>query len=258
MANDMFPTSVQSVGSDAFTVYDTHTVQKAPIGMRYVDPDDGRVFRYCKATTGGVYPGYGAFCKSTVGISEVIHANAAIGDTYIRIAEASITADQFAGGLLVVGHGSSARTQNRRVVSNTASDATTTHVDFYLDRPLTVAVTTADYCEVMPNIYSQVACGASNEYHGVVCVPAAIAATGEYFWGQTWGPCWICPGGAGTPGSTAAERTVYFVGDGTINGDVGFGAPTTEPERRQVAGFILQVDSSGSGGPPFVMLQISP
>ena len=151
-------------------------------------------------------------------------------------------------------HNSAATTQNRRIISNTASSGTTCTIT--LDGPIAVAGTHA--VEIIPSLYGDLQTSGSNEYDGVAGVPARTATNNQYFWVQTWGPCWIAPGGAGTPGSTAMERTVYFVGDGSINGDVGFVAPTTEPERRQVAGFIIQTDTSGSGGPPFVMLQVSP
>jgi predicted RecA/RadA family phage recombinase len=237
--------------------YQIDDEQLYPLGTRYVDPVDGRVFRYAQAGTAGWKPGKGAFFKGAIVIGENVHVAAAIGDTEVVIEQASITANAWAGGYIVMGHGSEATTQNRRIVSNTASADSTNHVTVTLDSPLTAALTTSSYCEIIINPYHDLQT-TTGEYNGVAGVPAAVATDDQYGWVQTWGPCWICPGGAGTPGSTAMERTVYFVGDGSINGDVGFVDPTTEPERRQVAGFIIQQDSAGSGGPPFVMLQISP
>lgn len=236
--------------------YEVSTTQRYALGTRRVTPD-GRVFRYAAAGTNGWKSGYGAFHAGSLVIGEVLHVAATEGDETVVIEQASIAADEWAGGLIVMGHGSAAKTQNRRILSNTASAATTNHVTVTLDGPLSESLLTSDYVEIIKNEYANVD-GGSNEFSSVAGVPAAVAVSGEYGWIQTWGPCWIVPGGSGTPGSTAAERTVYFVGDGSINGDVGFVDPTTEPERRQVAGYIIQRDSSGSGGPPFVMLQLVP
>lgn len=242
--------------SDYPDIYNVDTTQKYEIGTR-LQTADGRVFRYASTTTGGVSAGFGAFATATLPMAyEALHANAAAGQTYVLVEQASITEDMWAGAYIIMGHSGAATTQNRRIVRNTATDGDT-HVYVYLDAPLTVALTTSEGFEIMPNPYANLSVS-PNEYSGVMGVPAATAAASRYVWVQTWGPCWVVPGGTGTPGSTAAERTVYFVGDGSINGDVGLADPTTEPERRQVAGYIIQRDSAGAGGPPFVMLQISP
>ena len=241
----------------AINVYTVGNTALYAIGTRYVDLVDGRVFRYAQAGTAGWKPGKGAFFMGAIVIGENVHVAATAADTTVVIEQPSITADAWAGGYIVVGHGSEATTQNRRIISNTASAATTNHVTVTLDGALTANLTTGSYCEIIINPYTDLQT-TTNEYAGVAGVPAAVATDDQYGWVQTWGPCWICPGGAGTPGSTAMERTLYFVGDCSVNGDVGLAAPTTEPERRQVAGFIIQLDSAGAGGPPFVMLQISP
>jgi len=249
-------TIVRKFGSPTSNIYRVDSTQMYELGTSLQTPD-GRVFYYASTTTGGVSAGFGAFATATLPMAyEALHADAAAGQNYVLVEQASITENSWKNGYIVMGHSSPTYTQNRYIVGNTASDGDN-HVYVYLDAPLTVALTTSYGFEIMPNPYLSVSVS-SNEYSGVVGVPAATAATGKYVWLQTWGPLWIVPGGAGTPGSTAAERTVYFVGDGAINGDVGFVDPTTEPERRQVAGFIIQRDSAGSGGPPFVMLQIRP
>jgi hypothetical protein len=63
----------------------------------------------------------------------------------------------------------------------------------------------------------------------------------------------VVPGGGWTNQGVAKERTVVFVGDGSING----AKAVTLGDGYQVAGFILQHDTLSSGGPPMVMLQIS-
>jgi len=238
-------------GGASVEIYNADSTQLYPLGTR-LQVDD-RVFRYACAGTNGVKAGYGAFYKVSLAVTyESAGAASVVGDRTMTITEA-LTLNQLAGGYVVMGHNAAATTQNRRIISNTAGATTST---ITLDGPIAVAGTHA--VEIIPSIYGDLQTSGSNEYDGVAGVPARTATNNQYFWVQTWGPCWIVPGGAGTPGSTAAERTVYFVGDGSVNGDVGLVAPTTEPERRQVAGFIIQTDSSGSGGPPFIMLQVSP
>ena len=239
-------------GGEEVNIYSADSTQLYPLGTR-LQVDD-RVFRYALAGSAGVNAGFGAFYKVALAVTyEAAGAASVAGDRTMTITESAITLNQLAGGYVVMGHNSAATTQNRRIISNTASSGTTCTIT--LDGPIHVAGTHA--VEIIPSIYKNLQT-TNSDYDGVAGVPAITTTTGNYFWVQTWGPCWIVPGGAGTPGSTQTERTLYFVGDCTVNGDVGLLAPTTEPERRQVAGYIIQTDSSGSGGPPFVMLQVSP
>ena len=240
-------------GGGSVDIYDADTTAKYALGTR-LQVDD-RVFRYALVSTNGVNAGYGAFYKVSLAVTyEAAGAASVVGDTTMTITESTITLNQLAGGYVIMGHDSSATMQNRRIISNTASSGTTCTIT--LDGPIAVAGTLP--VEIIPSIYGSIQRTGSQEYDGVAGVPAITATTGQYIWTQTWGPCWIVPGGAGTPGSTAAERAVYFVGDGSINGAVGMAAEATEAHYRQYAGYIIQTDTAGSGGPPFIMLQVSP
>jgi len=253
----MFPTPLQSVFSDAFSVHDLDTIPKVACGTRYVDTVDGRVFRYCLAA-GTLYPGFGA--AFSVGVHhayEAVHAAAAAGDTTILIDQASVTVDEFAGGYIIMGHNASATSQTRRVVSNTAtSTAAASHVIVTLDRPLAVALTTGEGYEIFANPYASMnAPGTTAENETFGGIPAAVATSGKYFWLQTWGPCFCVPGGAdATPGYGPNAREVFFVGDGSVNtGDV----LTYAGKAYQRAGVIIDKGVSGSVA-PLVMLQICP
>ena len=239
-------------GAERVEIYNADSTQLYDLGTR-LQVDD-RVFRYALCGTNGVNAGWGAFYKVSLAITYEAADAVVIGDRTITINEAGITLNQLKGGYIVMGHNSAATTQNRRIVSNTVSSGGECIAT--LDGPIAVAGTLS--IEVIPNIYGNLQVAGSQEYDGVAGVPARTATTGQYFWVQTWGPCWIVPGGAGTPGSTAAERAVYFTGDGSINGAVGMASESTEAHYRQYAGYIIQTDSSGSGGPPFIMLQVSP
>ncbi len=249
----LFP---QGVDPASFTPNKVDTIQRAPIGMRYVDPVDGRVYRYSKAG-GTLYPGFGA--AFPIGVHhayEAVHAAAAIGDTTILIDQASVTLDEFAGGYIIMGHNASATSQTRRVVSNTASETTSNHVTVTLDQPLSVALTTGEGYEIFANPYADLkAPGGRAENETFGGIPAAVATTGQYLWIQTWGPCFCVPGGAdATPGYGPNAREVFFVGDGSVNtGDV----LTYAGKAYQRAGVIMDIGVSGSVA-PLVMLQISP
>lgn len=250
-------TIVRKFAASGKGLYNIDTTKKYKLGTSLQTPD-GRVFYYGEAGTSGVNAGWGAFFEITQTMAyEAIHVAAVAGQNTVVINQASIAKDEWAGGYIILGHNSAATEQNRYILSNTATNSDT-HVVVTLDGPLSVALSTSEGVEIIPNPYSNLQTKASQEYCGVAGVSAVTATTGQFCWFQTWGPLWVTPGGAGTPGSTACERTVYFQGDGAIVGDVGFADPTTEPERRQVAGFIIQKDSAGAGGPPFIMLQIRP
>jgi len=244
-------------------LYEASTVksEKWNIGDRVVTPD-GRVFRYSKATA-ECSSGFGAFNTAAVNISGSLAANAAAGVNEVSVTIAAgdgfaedgvIAEDELRGGYIVIGNNTS-DPENRCILGNTAVAAGGGTCTVYLDAALSAAVTTASYCEVMLNPYAHLTSGdnTSDEYSSAMGVAVANAAAGEYFWVQTWGILWITPGGATTPGDSVNDRTVVFVGDGSLNGV----AHITLENGYQVAGFIVQKDSTGSGGPPFVMLQIS-
>ncbi|GAH31283.1 unnamed protein product, partial [marine sediment metagenome] len=112
------------------------------------------------------------------------------------------------------------------------------------------------WVEILPNSYGNLRGHPdSNEKASHAGVPGTEAAVNEYFWVQTWGPCFVNPGG-GSPNGVGVgvnERTVVFVGDGSINAVTNILLETGY----QVAGFIIQNDSAGVG-PPLIMLQIRP
>ena len=249
-------------------IYKVSTVKdpKWNVGDRFVT-GDGRVFRYAKAGTAGVLSSFGATVTASSNISVLAPAQTtgcgAIGDRKVTITIASgdgraadgvVAADELRGGYIVMGNQSSSA-MCRCIVGNTvvASGGGTTIVT--LDGPLTAAVTVGvTYTEILLNPYAFMETGsgvATNlEYKSFFGVPVVTATVGQYFWLQTWGPLWVVTGGTGTPGDSADDREVYFVGDGSISG----AAHVTQENGYQVAGFIMD---SGSTTPPFIMLQIS-
>lgn len=259
-------------------LYQASTVkpEKWNVGDRVVTPD-GRVFRFCKAQA-AVRSSYGAVGVGKVNISALAPAQAAdtstilgvpavvtgaIGSQVVTVTvgaasgandDGAVTADSLRGGYIVIGNQGTAA-QNRGIVGNTAVAAGGGTIQVYLDGPLAVAVTTGTtYIEVFQPPYAKVAYSSNTGgLYSFLGIPAVSATTGQYFWLQTWGPTWITPGGGWTSQGVVNERQVYFVGDGSINGSNAITIGTGF----QKAGFIMQQDTSGSGGPPMVMLQIS-
>lgn len=243
------------------------------IGDRVVTPD-GRVFRYAKAGTAGVLSSFGATVRASSNISVLAPAQStlragykdqqicgALGSRVVEItiaaadgraADGVVAADELRGAYIVLANqGSSA--MNRCILGNTAVAAGGGTTIVTLDGPLTAAVVAGTtYTEILLNPYAfmEIGGGANLEYQSFDGVPAVTATVGQYFWLQTWGPLWVVPGGGSTPGDSANDREVYFVGDGSING----AAHVTNENGYQVAGFIMD---SGSTTPPFIMLQIS-
>jgi len=208
----------------------------------------GRRFHYAQAGTAGVVPNMAAKFMGATAISEVAHAAADIGATTIVIEQASITADLWAGGFVIM-HTAAGTQQNRQIVSNTPSEAVTNHVTVTLDGPLTTAITTSTLVEIIASHWTDLQ-STTDEYASHAGWPTMPAADDEWFWCLTGGPVWNTPGGATTPGDSAQDRVVYYVGDGSVNGGAHL---TYAGSAYQPAGFIIQKDSSGSGGPPFVM-----
>jgi len=220
------------------------TVQEHTVGRRHLT-FDGRVYRYCLATTGGV-DGYHA-CKSLAGdaLGEALATAAAIGDTEIWITETGFTKDQMQGGYAYI-YGADGGGSLHYILGNDVSGTTKTRVK--LLEPLHEAITT-NYCEIFYNPYGYCTKTATGKA-SCIAVPACTAASGEYFWGQTWGPCVVSPGETITPSGDNRQLTfgsnnaVFVEGHGETAGTTSY----------QHAGFVMNYNSDNG---PLIMLQIS-
>lgn len=228
---------------------------------------DGRVFKYAKSV-GALLSGFGAAHYGTQNIGAVVPAAIAVGDRQnIALTIASgdgyaadgvVAKDELVGAYVVLGHGES-KVQNRMIIKNTAvaSGGGTTYVD--LDGDIELAMTaSSSYCEIVLNPYRYLYKGAL-EYQAFMCVPPINVTSGYSFWGQTWGPCWVTPGGAdASPGDSANDRMAYFVGDGTVNfGTSLSGGSLASHVPHQPAGFCIDRTANGTSALPLIMLQIS-
>jgi len=248
------------------------TVQKYPLGTRFVIGD--RVYRYCKAS-GDVTPYWGCYkpkksndvaiapTQSTVIDPETGVAAGAVGsyfvsvtiDTEIGVLTSGVLAkNELAGGYIVVGNGANQYPQMRLIVSHPALTSTGGTLTLKLDMPLLTAVaagtTTIELIE--SPFYNVKADGLGNGYVSFIGMPACQAVSGEFFWVQTWGVCWI----------TSNSNTCNSVGDRTIvfvaNGSVVSSDDVTLESGFQIAGVALDMSGSGASNAPFVLLQIMP
>ena len=250
-------------GSNCLGYYTTETTQRYVWGTRGLTWD-GKVFRYGRAK-GTLYAGYGAGNSATIDVSDLLNTNhtatIAVGDREVLFTVTSgatfdggaIAEDELVGAQYVVGHGGAATTEQRTVIGNTAIAASTTGtITIEVDYPFALEHTTG-FNELPLNPYGYLVKPVAH-IMSVMGVPNITATTGQMLWIQTWGLCWCVPGGADTtPGDTQADRMVYFVGDGAVNG----AATVTVEEGWQIAGFITDSTEGSTGTMPMVMLQLS-
>ena len=235
------------------------TLQLYPLGTIFREGD--RSYRYAKAS-GGQIPDVGSQIGSHQHVENcAVQANYAAGVTTITITTAStagaahnglIAEDELYGGYIVVFPAGGNKAFVRQIIGNSActiSQANTCTIK--LDRPTPVAITTSDTAECMASPYLNVITGA-NERRAVVGVPACVATTGQYFWLQTWGPCWCAT--EANLGNSANNIGAKWRYNGTLQTADDADA---YHECQQYAGFVLSFAYAGTQGAPFVWLQIA-
>jgi len=247
-------------GDNQLGIYINDDTQRYVPGTR-LTTWDGRVFKY-SGSKGALLAGFGAMNNSAAVNISVTAATIAAGDRTIDLAfgaadgyagDGVLAEKELVGGYYVTGHAVST-VQNRCIIDTdgvSASGVGAT-ITLYLDGPISNALTTP-FTEVVLNPYRYLNKGIL-EYQAVMGVPAANRTSTYWGWIQTWGPCWVTPGGAdAVPGNSANDRSVVFVGDGSVNGVTAI----TLKNGYQVAGFIIDETANGTGALPLVMLQIS-
>lgn len=248
------------------------------VGDRVTTPD-GRVFRYSKAN-GIQYPQGGSYNPlKTIDVA-VAPAQATgaglVGSRTLTITKAAtagvagdgvIAENELAGGYVVIGNGSGQAPQMRGIVANPASAAGAASLTITLDAAITplyisgtayqlVTVGTTTI-ETYYNPYANLKNGlvTSTDYASFLGVPAVYCTTGQYFWLQTWGACWITSNSVTC--DQANDRDIYFVGNGSVVSGYDVTFTADHPLKFQKAGYALDASSSGSSNAPMVMLQIS-
>lgn len=241
-----------------------NTVQKYPLGTRYVYGD--RVYRYALAND-DCYPEVAAYKKKKTNTNAVAPTQATdagtVGsktltvtiDTEIgALTTGVLSINELAGGYIVIGNGSGQRPQMRIIVSHAALATAGGSLTITIDEPLVIAITeSTTNIELMESpFYGLAAESGDEQYVSFIGIPACVAASGEYFWLQTWGPVWITSNG--NTCNSAMDRTLVFKGNGSVvsSDDI------TIDSGFQVAGFALDMSGSASSNAPMVFLQIMP
>jgi len=253
-------------GDNQLGYYTEETTQRYVSGTRGITWD-GKVFKYGRAK-GSLLAGMGAVNGGQADVSDLINSNTTIaiaaGDRSTTVTLASTEGYDSAGGLaedeligayMVIGHGASGTAETRTIMSNTylAAGGGTTIIT--VDQPWALAHA-AGFMECVLNPYHYLwASDSVNGYASVMGLPNVSVTTGYFLWLQTYGPIWITPGGAdATPGNSVDDRSLYFVGDGSLNAGTVIDALA---RGHQYAGFIIDATEDGTGCMPLCMLQLS-
>jgi len=241
------------------------------IGDRVVLPD-GRVFRYAYAS-GTCNPEVGAYKSKKSNTNAVAPAQATAAsandgtglaagvvgsrsvsvtiDTEIGVLTTGVlSANELAGGYVVVGNGSAQHPQMRRIISHPALATAGGTLCLRLDAPLVTAVTVGTTnIELIENpFYCVLGDNAGGDYVTYLGVSARVLTTGQYGWIQTKGIAWITSDG--NTCDSAGDRTIVWVGNGSV---VSSNDITVESGIR-IAGVAMDNASSGASNAPFVNL----
>lgn len=197
--------------------YTSETTQRYVFGTRGITWD-GKVFKYSHSLA-TIYSGRGAFNGAGVDVSTLINSNIAAaivaGERTVKITVAAtegyagdgaVAEDELAGAQFVVGHGGSGTGECRTIVGNDAIASGGGTGVCTVDYPFALAHAIG-FSELPLNPYRY--CIAASEVASVIGVAPVSVTTGYNFWAQSWGPCWITPGGADTtPGDSVNDRMV--------------------------------------------------
>jgi hypothetical protein len=254
-------------GVTGHRIWETKLVAQYAIGTRLI-LEDGRVFRYAKATNIVKNTVYGLkfWAEIADGVpGTLVLVTQAVGSRTIQIdsgkGAAGVAKDEFVGGYAIIHV--PLNQQFRGIVGNTLADANG-YVVITLDAPLSVSVTSSHYAEIYPNPYASMRTasaglvgGTPDSYTSVGGMASVITTVANtYLWIQTWGPIWINPHGTCGATVTVDRRGLVFDREGSVSA---IDESVSADVAAQYAGFIINRESVANGvGPPLVMLQISP
>jgi len=232
-------------------VHESSTVQNYDIGTRLVMDD--RVFRYCKAG-GNLTAMKAGHCGNLPTECNTAAVEYKAGTYEITILDTTVRAvDYYKEGyiwLMVAGAYELYR------IKNSAAGAGVS-VKLTLYQALLADVPASTWGTTWPNVYVDIEL-TSNGFTSVVVFPLRAVASGSYFWGQTWGPCF------GTvysevPGRAGGDREIYFNIDGALKASVDVAPESTNPIPQRAGFLITNTTPGGAGfGDQLFMLQISP
>lgn len=271
---EMVLTSGRYLGAGLQDLHEQSTVQKYSIGARLVVDD--RVFRYCyakgalnafKGGCGDVMPreGEGDAVAYEVGDTVVSIPMNEYGDDFT--AEKAV--NYWAEGYYWSGVATPTVGMMHRIKSSAVAAAGTTvltggFVQATLYEALKYAIPASRWQTSWVNPYKVIKAKATGR-QSVICQPLRNVTIDNYFWGQTWGPCF------GQLHSTAigrndSDRMVFYKTDGSLASSKDIDFATSGRPLPQIAGFVITDTRAWTssdntpelGGDQFYMLQLSP
>lgn len=212
---------------------------------------DGREFRYAKSTGAGImYPNLGCNFTDTGLVSYTAFAVAAsAGDLEITVpaaTHAALSADELAGGYIVIFDGSG---ENDMTYGITGNDSSLADVAFKvrLDMPIQedmTASTTA--CEVYKNPWSIIAQANTSILPRCGAPVTQVSAAANYFWLQTKGMKFLSPQSG--VGADNGGIEVYWRHDGSLQkGETALAVTTATYDTNQCAGYVIAGSAAGNG-----------
>lgn len=244
-------------------IYEVSSTKHYPIGMRYAKGE--RVFRYCKSgLTMAIATHWGWGNANRIAVDGVaLPGIVAAGVTDVTITDAVAALNDYEDGWLQYWRIDAAtRNQMYHIKGNEASLGG--QVVLHLHDAVYSPMGAGSAISVHKSIYSNcIMLGESyapgvRGFRTVVCIPLICAPSGEYFWGQTWGPC-MGAWASTEPGSAEYLRELDFSPfDGALilhSQVAGYGLTISA----QRAGYVLPHTATGAGnGSGTYMLQLSP
>jgi len=248
------------------------TVQKYPLGTRFVDGD--RAYRYAKA--GGTLRTdllgkigkiqcvkYCSVQAAALQYASTIAVTVAITDGHAG--DGAIAVNELAGGYILIFDATytGGQPQVLQIKSNTVVAAGGGTMTVVVDGKLQNALTTSDSAELIASPYLSILAQASLSYsnvYGHIGRPTVAATIGQFLWIQTWGACFLSPQtdvGVNTGGSGAGQNYIVVARhDGSI--DTLLYSDVTH-DQAQIVGFVMACATiAGGQGAPFVWLTIAP
>lgn len=170
-------------------IYEVSSTQKEALGAFRIT-EDGRKFRYCKATAVAIIPAVSL--QPALQTANHINRSAAatvVGSMQVTftVGATAVTADQYKDGYLSVNAGTAGTIGNQyRIKSHTEVAAAGGSITVQLADPLAVAlVATTDKLSLTPNPYN--GCAIGDVAHGSCGITMVAVPASNYFWAQTGG-----------------------------------------------------------------------
>ncbi len=188
---------------------------------------DERVFHYSFAVAALVHPTTYRLAVSTdqiLAVNDMLTpAGALAGATTIQVTIGAfqggiVAVNEFVNGWAEMWPVAGGAFMHRRIIGNTGT-LVGGAITLTLDRPLNIAMGLGSQLTIHPNIYRNVDTAVHAALVGfapAIGLPPVPVPINNYFWMQTYGPCFISPTGA-WPLSVANFYDVYYHSDGCTN-----------------------------------------